>query len=86
MSNRNFIPLYGTDDTMGGRISLARDARDISIEHAARDLGVEADTWAAWENDRAEPQSNRVEMMAGVLQVSVSWLVSGSGAGPRWRN
>jgi hypothetical protein len=23
-------------------------------------------------------------MMAGVLQVSVAWLMSGSGVGPRW--
>jgi HTH-type transcriptional regulator, cell division transcriptional repressor len=84
MSNRTLEAVYGTDDTIGGRISLARDARDISIDEAARVLGVEPGTWQSWENDRAEPRSNRLDMMAGVLQVSVAWLMSGSGVGPRW--
>lgn len=85
MSNRKFEIAYGTDDTIGGRISLARDARDISVEEAAQVLGVEPQTWQSWENDRAEPRSNRIDMMAGVLQVSVAWLVSGAGSGPRWQ-
>jgi len=85
MSNRTFEPVYGIDDTIGGRISLARDARDISVEEASHILGVEPATWSAWENDRAEPRSNRIDMMAGVLQVSVTWLLSGQGAGPRWQ-
>ncbi len=84
MSNRSLQPCYGIDDTIGGRISLARDARDITVDEAADILGVEADTWNSWENDRAEPRSNRLDMMAGVLQVSVTWLLSGRGEGPRW--
>ncbi len=85
MSNRKLEPVYGIDDTLGGRISLARDARDISIEEAAQILGVEPGTWSAWENDRDEPRSNRLDMMAGVLQVSVAWLLNGQGAGPNWQ-
>ncbi len=85
MSNRKLEPVYGIDDTLGGRISLARDARDITVEEAADVLGVEPATWTAWENDRAEPRSNRIDMMAGVLQVSVTWLMSGQGNGPKWR-
>lgn len=84
MSNRKFEPVYGVDDTLGGRISLARDARDISVDEAADVLGVEPGTWSAWENDRAEPRSNRLDMMAGLLQVSVAWLMSGRGSGPQW--
>lgn len=84
MSNRKFEPVYGIDDTLGGRISLAPDARDISVDEAATILGVEPATWLAWENDRAAPRANRVDMMAGILQVSVTWLLDGRGAGPRW--
>lgn len=84
MSNRKLQPAYGIDDTLGGRISLARDARNISVDEAADIMGVEPGTWANWENDRAEPRSNRIDMMAGILQVSVIWLLSGRGTGPRW--
>lgn len=72
------------DDTLGGRISLARDAADLSIDETARILGVENETWCNWENDRALPRSNRLDMMAGVLQVSLAWLLSGRGLGPQW--
>lgn len=86
MSNRKFEPFYGMDDTLGGRISLARDARDITIDEAAKILGVQADTWSAWENDRDEPRASRIDLMAGLLQVSVTWLLSGRGSGPQWHS
>lgn len=72
------------DDTLGGRISLARDAADLSIEDSAAIVGVEKDTWVNWENDRSAPRANRLDMLAGVLQVSVSWLLSGGGRGPAY--
>ena len=75
---------FAEDDTLGGRISLARDAADLSVEETARILGVENETWCNWENDRALPRSNRLDMMAGVLQVSLGWLLNGQGAGPTW--
>jgi HTH-type transcriptional regulator, cell division transcriptional repressor len=73
-----------TDDTLGGRISLARDACGLSLEDAACILDVDPTTWANWENDREEPMASRLEMIAGVLQVSMAWLISGRGTGPRW--
>jgi len=69
-------------DTLGGRISLARDAKAISVEEAARRLGVLASSWNAWERDRDVPRANRLAMMAGVLGVSPSWLLTGHGNGP----
>lgn len=74
----------GIDDTLGGRISLARDALDLSLEETARILGVEPETLRDWENDRSEPRANRITMLAGVLKVSLSWLLSGRGHGPNW--
>lgn len=71
------------DDTIGGRISLARDALDVSAQSMAKVVGVETSTWCDWENDRAAPRANRLAMIAGVLSVSLSWLLTGRGAGPR---
>jgi transcriptional regulator with XRE-family HTH domain len=36
----------------------------------------------AWENDLNEPRANRLQMMSGILGVSMSWLLTGQGAGP----
>ncbi|MFW8589065.1 hypothetical protein ACOJBM_42395 [Rhizobium beringeri] len=46
---------YTTDDTIGGRISLARDANGLSVEAAALAIGIAAGTWIDWENDRDAP-------------------------------
>ena len=34
-----------------------------------------------WEEDRAEPRANRLQMLAGMLDVSLVWLISGLGRG-----
>ena len=70
------------DDTLGGRISTAREACGLSATDAARRLGVLPASWNAWERDRDVPRANRLAMMAGVLGVSPSWLLSGLGHGP----
>lgn len=69
-------------DTLGGRISRARDALNYSTAQLARRLGVKAETLAAWETDRSEPRANRLLMLAGVLGVSPIWLLDGIGTPP----
>ena len=69
-------------DTIGGRIARAREAAGFSVAQAARRLGVKTVTWQSWENDRSEPRANRLLMMAGALNVSPTWLLSGYGDGP----
>jgi len=69
-------------DTMGGRISRAREDIQIASAELARRLGVKSDTVRDWENDRAEPRANRVVMLAGVLGVSPTWLLTGIGETP----
>ena len=70
------------EDTLGGRISYCREAAGLSIVDAAARLGVLTESWDAWERDRDVPRGNRLTMMAGLLGVSPSWLLTGSGAGP----
>ncbi|MPZ10287.1 MAG: helix-turn-helix domain-containing protein [Kiloniellaceae bacterium] len=69
-------------DTIGGRIARAREAASLSVAQAARRLGVKTATWQGWENDRAEPRSNKLLMMAGAFGVSPTWLLGGYGDGP----
>ncbi|NKL67162.1 helix-turn-helix domain-containing protein [Rhizobium leguminosarum] len=75
---------YTTDDTIGGRISLGRDANGLSVEAAALAIGIAAGTWIDWENDRDAPFPDRLVMIAEALGVSLAWLVSGRGEGPTW--
>jgi HTH-type transcriptional regulator, cell division transcriptional repressor len=69
-------------DTMGGRLSRARDAIELSTAQLARRLGVQTATIQAWESDRSQPRANRLSMLAGVLNVSPSWLLYGVGTAP----
>lgn len=84
MSIDRLQPTDAEDDTTGGRMSLARDAVKISIEAAARSVGVAPDIWASWENDRAAPSTGDLETIAETLEVSLAWLLRGHGAGPIW--
>jgi transcriptional regulator with XRE-family HTH domain len=69
-------------DTMGGRLSRARDATGLSVAQLARRLGVKTSTIQAWESDRSQPRANRLAMLAGVLNVSLSWILHGIGTAP----
>ena len=73
-----------TDDqaTLGDRIVAAREARGLSSAELAQRLGVRARTLRDWENDRAEPRANRMQMLAAMLGVSLRWLMTGEGEEP----
>ncbi|MEZ2127439.1 MULTISPECIES: helix-turn-helix domain-containing protein [unclassified Sinorhizobium] len=71
-----------SDDTLGGRLSSAREAAGISVESFANQLGVRRETLLAWESDRSEPRPSRLLNMAGILGVSPMWLMTGAGTGP----
>ena len=67
--------------TFGDRLAAAREALAISRAELARHLGVKEKTVRAWEHDQAEPRANKLQMMSGVLNVSMRWLLTGEGAG-----
>ena len=68
--------------TFGDRITGAREAAGMSQAELARRIGVKLKTIRAWENDQSEPRANRAGMLAGLLGVSLMWLLSGQGDGP----
>ena len=73
---------YGPDAaTFGDRIAGARDVAGMSQSDLARRLGVRLSTLHAWEEDRSEPRANRLQMLSGLLNVSLPWLLNGTGDG-----
>ncbi len=69
-------------DTIGGRIHRARQALDLTTAQLARRVGVATATATSWEANRSQPRSNRLTMLAGVLNVSPTWLIFGLGEAP----
>jgi transcriptional regulator with XRE-family HTH domain len=73
---------YGPDSaTFGDRVAGARDAAGMSQAQLARRLGIKKATLVEWEDDLSEPRANRLSMMAGLLNVSLMWLLTGEGEG-----
>ncbi len=69
-------------DTLGGRIVYARESQDLTTSQLARRMGVKTETLQDWETDRAEPRSNRLLTLSGMLNVSPTWLLTGAGESP----
>ena len=67
--------------TFGDRLTAAREAAGMTQEALAKRLGVKKSTMRNWENDLSEPRANRLSMLAGLLNVSMMWLINGEGEG-----
>lgn len=73
---------YGPETaTFGDRVAGAREQAGMTQAQLARRLGVKKATLVAWENDVSEPRANKLSMMAGILNVSLMWLLTGEGDG-----
>ena len=73
---------YGPDTaTFGDRLAAARDATSMTQQQLAKRLGIKVATLKAWEGDLSEPRANRLSMLAGLLNVSITWLINGEGEG-----
>jgi transcriptional regulator with XRE-family HTH domain len=67
--------------TFGDRLAAAREQASMTQEVLAKRLGVRNKTIRAWEDDMSEPRANRLSMLAGLLNVSIMWLINGEGEG-----
>ena len=73
---------YGLDmATFGDRLAAAREHAAMSQSDMAKRLGVKVSTLRKWEQDLSEPRANRLSMMAGLLNVSIMWLLNAEGEG-----
>lgn len=67
--------------TFGDRLAAAREAENMSQSALARRLGVKLKTLRGWEEDLSEPRANKLQMVSGILNVSMRWLLTGEGEG-----
>lgn len=73
---------YGTDTaTFGDRMAGAREQMGMSRQDLAKRLGVKVSTIEHWEEDLSEPRANKLQLLAGVLNVSLTWLLMAEGDG-----
>ena len=67
--------------TFGDRLAGAREALGLSQQDLAAQIGVKLRTVLDWENDLNDPRANKLQMLSGVLNVSIAWLLTGEGDG-----
>lgn len=73
---------YGPDAaTFGDRVAAARENAGMTQATLSKRLGIKQSTLRGWENDLSEPRANRLSTLAGVLGVSMMWLINGEGEG-----
>lgn len=73
---------YGPEAaTFGDRLAAARYQAGLEQKDLAKRLGVKLSTLRGWENDLSEPRANKLQMVAGILNVSLTWLLNGEGDG-----
>ena len=79
MSKRSIFYDDNEDTTLGGRVFQAREAAGLTVSQVINRLGVRKATYLAWEADRSEPRANKLVALAGILNVSPTYLLSGLG-------
>ena len=72
---------HETVATFGDRLQAAREAKGLTMAGMAEKLGVEEHHVEEWESDVDEPRGNHIQLLAGLLNVSLVWLISGESNG-----
>ncbi|MBF9036619.1 helix-turn-helix domain-containing protein [Rhodobacterales bacterium HKCCE2091] len=71
----------GDTSTFGDRLAAAREAAGLTQSDLSRRAGVSLEAVEEWENDQTEPRANTLQRVAGILGVSLMWLMAGEGEG-----
>jgi len=69
-------------DTIGKRITYARESKNYDVNQLSERVGVKAETILAWEADERDPRANRLLRLAGALDVGFAWLMVGQEYAP----
>lgn len=67
--------------TFGDRLDAARTAKGLTQQALAEKIGVDLELVEQWEMDVEAVSANRIQMLAGLLNVSIVWLISGESNG-----
>ena len=78
-SSDNVLTAGEEEMTLGGRLYSSRQNAGMSLNLAARLLGVKSSTLKSWENDRSEPRVNKLVALAGLLGVSPTHFLAEEG-------
>ena len=78
-SSDNILTAGEQEMTLGGRLYASRQNAGMSLNLAARLLGVKSSTLKSWENDRSEPRVNKLVALAGLLGVSPTHFLAEEG-------
>lgn len=70
----------GPAETLGDRLRAARRAAGLSRGELADKLGLKARTVKGWERNELEPRPDKMTKLAGLLNVSLKWLLTGDDA------
>ena len=82
MSDSTGSDWYGPESaTFGDRLAGAREAAGMTQADLAAKLGVRLETLESWEDDASDPRATRLWKLAGLLGVSLMWLLTGEGEG-----
>lgn len=76
-------PSVQSDDpaeSLGYRLRMARRSGGLSRGELADKLGLKVKAVKAWERNQAEPRPDKMTKLAGVLNVSLKWLLTGDDA------
>lgn len=73
----DFKRLEKVPQPLGPRIAVAREHAGFTVSELARQLGINERTLKRWESGQQVPRANRMLMLAGLLNVTLAWLLEG---------
>ena len=65
------------DTAFGVRIKQARESKSYSVAEMARRMVVTEKTVKKWESGKSKPRANKLQMLSGLLNVPLLWLIDG---------
>lgn len=69
--------------TLGERLRYAREAKSISQQVVADQLGIKRVNISTWESDTTRPDISRIPEIAAIYGVTEAWLLTGAGEAPQ---
>ena len=69
-------------DTLGGRITILRNAKQLSQKSLAEQLGVSTTAICKWEQNACSPTRSNLIALCHFFSTSASWIVMGMEQGP----
>lgn len=64
--------------TFGEKIKLARKARKFTQKQLADKIGAAHNSISDWENNKNKPDSDTIELLCGILEITPNYLFSSS--------